>query len=73
LIEELRNFFVFGDVAHEGFGAGEGQNQVFGFQCHAFVLIGDGQIDARRVQALRDGPCYGALVGYSEDYCGAAF
>src|SRR5580700_4928925 len=65
--EETGNFFVFADVAHVAFGAGQGEDQVSGFLLQALVLVGDGELHARGVQSLSDRPGDRALVGDSED------
>ena len=70
--EEAGDFFVFRDIAHIGFGAGQRENEIFGFLLQAFILIGDGEFHAGGVQSLGDGPCDGAFVGDSEDDGGAA-
>ena len=71
--EELVEFGVLADVAHEGLGAGQGEDEVFGFLFQAFVLVSDGELHSGGVQALGDGPRDGALVGDSEDDGVAAF
>ncbi len=65
--EEAVDFFVFADIAHVAFSARQGQDEVFRFLFQAFVLVGDGELHARSVQSLRDGPGDGALVGDSEN------
>jgi hypothetical protein len=65
--EEAVDFFVFADVAHVGFRAGEGENQVFGFLLQALVLVGDGELHAGGVQSLSDRPGDRAFIGDSED------
>src|SRR5208283_2062477 len=65
--EETCNFFVFGNVAHVGFGAGQRKNEIFRFLLQTHVLVSDGELHAGGVQSLGDGPCNRALVGDSED------
>ena len=65
--EEAVDFFVFADVAHVSFGAGQREDEILGFLLQALVLVGDGQLHAGGVQSLGDRPGDGALVGDSED------
>ncbi len=66
--EEAADLLVFRHVAHVGFGAGQGQDQILRFLFQALVLVGDGQLHAGGVQSLGDGPRDGTLVGDSENY-----
>ena len=59
--------------AHEGIGAGQGEDQVSGFLFHPLVLVRNGQFGARLVQTLRDRPSDAALVGHSKHDRQAAF
>src|SRR5579871_5572705 len=61
------DFFVPGDVAHETLGTWERIDQVFGFLGEALVLVGQPEVHAGGVQALRDGPGDGSLVRDSKD------
>ena len=65
--EKAVDLFVFADVAHVGFGAGEREDQIFGFLLQTLVLVGDGELHAGGVKSLGDGPGDRALVGDSED------
>src|SRR6266496_1873637 len=67
LCEDPFNVLVFRNIAHEGFGAGKGQNQVFGFLLETLVLVGDRQLSARLMQSLSDRPGNASFVGDSED------
>src|SRR5208282_5612173 len=70
--EEAGDVVVFRYVAHIGFGAGQGENEVPGFLLQALVLVGNGQLHAGGVQSLGDGPGNRTLVGDSEDDAGTA-
>ena len=65
--EEAVDFIVFAYVAHVGFGAGQRENEIFGFLLQTLVLVGDGELHAGGVKSLGDGPGDRALVGDSED------
>ena len=54
LAKQSLDFIVVGNIAHEGFRAGQRQNQVSRFLLQSLVLISDSELRARIVQSLRD-------------------
>ena len=66
-LEEPGNLGVIGNVAHKSLSPRERSNQIPSFLLQSLVLIGDGELGAGIVQALRDRPGNAAFVRYSED------
>ena len=64
--EQLRDFFIAGDIALKCLRARQAEDHVPGFLRQPLVLIGDRELPARRVQLLRNGPGDAALVGNAE-------
>ena len=73
LLEQLRDLLVAADVALERLRIGQRRDQVIGFLLQPLVLIGDGQLRARQLHLLRDGPRDAALVGDAKHHHGAPF
>ena len=71
--EDLLDVLVLGNITHEGFGAGQRQNQVFGLLLETLVLVGDRQLSAGLMQSLGDRPGNASFVGDSEDDGHTAF
>jgi hypothetical protein len=67
LLEDGVDVGVDGDVAAEGFGAGEIGGELFGFALEALVLVADGEGGAAFGELLGDTPGDAAFVGEAED------
>ena len=67
LLEDGVDVGVDGDVAAEGFGAGEIGGELFGFALEALALVADGEGGAGFGELLGDAPGDAALVGEAED------
>ena len=67
LLEDGVDVRVDGDVAAEGFGAGEIRGELFGFALETLALIADGKGGAGFGELLGDGPSDAAFVGEAED------